>query len=226
MYDQLFDKMKQIEMRNYFIDLSKRMGESKSYKKNEIVNYDRSSFVGIVKNGLLAENIVSSKGKIHFLYVLAKGELLDETSYFCGGENVTITIAKEDTDIALIKNEVLTAELSNNPEAYRYFIHSITRKYRIILLHLTSNIFNDSMGKIADALLRLASCADEDPLGRTIVDEVLTHQELANNIGCSRVTVTNCLKELMDKEIISYQNKMIIINEPETLRSFVDLILE
>lgn len=225
MYEQLFDREKQREMRNYFINLSKKIGHVKSYKKNETIKFENSDFIGIVKKGLVSENIVSSKGKIHTLFVLTDGELLGETLYFSGGEYFTLAIAKEDTDISFLKSDVLDIELINNSEAYRYFIHSIIRKYRIILLQLTNHIFNDSMGKVADALLRLSSCSYEDNLEITI-DQVITHQELANIIGCSRVTVTNCLDELLDNGIISYHNKMIIINKPDVLKSYVDSIVD
>jgi CRP/FNR family cyclic AMP-dependent transcriptional regulator len=226
MYQHLFDNEKQIEMRNYFMNLSENIGKTKSYRKNEIISFDRSAFVGIVRKGLLSENIVSSKGKIHSLYLLREGEILGESFYFCGGKNTTLTIAKENTDISFLQNDILNIELINNPEAYRYFIHSITRKYRIIMLQLTNSIFNDSMGKIADALLRLSSCADVDPLGRTTINIVFTHQEFANNIGCSRVTVTNCLNEFLDKSIISYENKKIIITKPDELKTYIDLVFD
>ena len=226
MYEHLFDQERQIRMRNYFINLSESIGKTRSYKKNEIISFDKSTFVGIVKKGVLSETIVSSKGKMHSLYLLREGEILGETSYFCGDENITIIIAKEDTYISFLQNDTLNIELINNPEAYRYFIHSITRKYRIIMLQLTNNIFNDSMGKIADALLRLSSCSDVDPLGRITLNTVFTHQEFADNIGCSRVTVTNCLNAFLDKSIISYEDKKIIINKPDDLKTYIDLVVD
>jgi CRP-like cAMP-binding protein len=226
MYEHLFNQEKQKEMRDYFIQLSEDIGKIKHYRKDEIVNFDNSNLVGIVKKGVLSKSIVSSRGRIHSLFILRKGEILGETFYFCGGENVLLIIAKENTEVAFIENEKLTNELNKNPEAYRYFIHSLTRKYRIIMLQLTNSIFNDSMGKIADALLRLAACAEMDPMGRTTLNMIFTHQELANNIGCSRVTVTNCLKEFLDKGIISYDNKKIVINNSATLKNYIDLLYD
>ena len=226
MYENLFDNEKQIKMRNYFINLANDIGKIKAYRKNECVCFDKAAFVGIVLKGVLSENVVSSHGNVHTLYILRRGEISGEPFYFCGGENTILTLAKENTEISFIQNKVLDRELDKNPEAYRYFIHSITRKYRIIMLQLTNNLFNDSMGRVADALLRLASCAEVDPLGRTTVNMVFTHQELANNIGCSRITVTRCLNELMDNSIISYQDKKIIINKPEELKAYIDVVFD
>jgi CRP-like cAMP-binding protein len=226
MYEHLFNNEKQIEMRNYFIQLSETIGKTKCYKKNELISFNEDKFVGIVKKGVLSKSIVSSKGKVHALFLLRKGEILGETYYFCGGENVLLIKAKEYCEIAFIENDLLTNELIKNPVAYKYFIHSITRKYRIIMLQLTNSVFNDSFGKIADALLRLATCADMDPLGRVTLNIPFTHQELADNIGCSRVTVTNCLKEFLDKEIISYDNKKIVLNDTDALKKYIDILYD
>lgn len=226
MYKNLFDNKRQTEMRNYFLNLANTIGLKKSYKKNEIINFETNDFVGIVTKGVLSQNIISSKGQLHSLYLLRKGEILGETFHFCGGENNISTIAKENTEVSFLLKDKLDLELSNNPEGYRYFIHSITRKYRIVMLQLTNCIFNDSTGKIADALLRLSSCSETDSSGRTRINMVFTHQELANNIGCSRITVTNCLNKFIDEKIISYENKKIIINNPDALKKYIDIITD
>ena len=226
MYEDLFDYEKQAAMRKYFLEIAHSIGVIKSYKKNETIVFNNNDCIGIVTNGVLSQSIISIKGQVHAMYILVKGEILGETYYFCGGENNISTTVKEDAQVAFIHREKLDLELAAYPEAYRYFIHSITRKYRIILLHLTNNTFNDSTGKIADALLRLSACCDNNLSGKTRIDFVLTHQDLANNIGCSRITVTNCLNKFLDENLISYEGKYIIINDPEALKEYVDLITE
>jgi CRP/FNR family cyclic AMP-dependent transcriptional regulator len=182
--------------------------------------------VGIVMKGVLSQSIISSKGHVHSLYLLRKGEIMGESFYFCGGKNNISTLVKEDAKVSFLLKDELENELKNNPDGYRYFIHSLTRKYRIVTLQLTCNLFNDSLGKIADALLRLSSCAEIDSLGRINLNMKFSHQELANIIGCSRITVTNCLNKLLKEKIISYENKNIIINKPEDLKKYIDLIVD
>lgn len=226
MYEDLFDDERQSKMRKYFLNLAKSIGTVKFYKKNETVNYAADKSVGIVIKGIVYQNIISSKGQIHSLYLLRSGEIFGETFYFCGGENTISTIAKEDAKVSFLSKEKLDNELSKNPVGYQYFIHSITRKYRIIMLQLTNNSFNDSMGKIADALLRISSCTEANPLGKNIINVVFTHQELADNIGCSRTTVTNCLNRFLDEKIISYENRKIVINKKEALKNYIDAIYD
>jgi CRP-like cAMP-binding protein len=226
MYKELFDEEKQNEMRNYFYDLALKIGNKKLFKKNEIIDLSINNAFAIVISGILEQNIISSKGYVHSMYVLTKGEIFGETDYFCGGEDTIISSnVREDAEISFVSKAQLEAELLNNPFAYRYFIHSITRKYRIIMLQLTNSIFNDSLGKIADALLRLSSCSQTDNNGSLIINIAFTHQELANNIGCSRITVTNCLNKLISEEIISYKGKKIVINDPNALKKYIDAVI-
>ncbi|WP_034869073.1 Crp/Fnr family transcriptional regulator [Clostridium lundense] len=225
MYESFFDNNRQSVMRNYFLNELSNIGKIVKYKKNEIIDIEEDS-VGVVVEGVIRQSIISLKGDEKLLYLIRPGEILGEMTYFCGGTDYIVTIAKENSQIAIINKGILESELSKNPQAYRYFIHSMTRKFRIVMLQLTNNIFNDSTGKIADALLRLSACAEPDSKGRTSVNMIYTHQELANNIGCSRITVTKCLNKFQDEGIISYENKSIIINEPDRLKKYINTVVE
>ncbi|MEW9095607.1 MAG: Crp/Fnr family transcriptional regulator [Clostridiaceae bacterium] len=224
MYESFFDNGRQSFMRNYFLNELSKIGKIEKYKKNEIIDIEDN--VGIVVKGVVKQNIISLKGNEKLLYLIRPGEILGEMKYFCGGKEYIVTIAKEDSQIAIINRDILEIELSKNPEVYRHFIHSMTRKFRIVMLQLTNNTFNDSIGKIADALLRLSACAEADLKERTSVNMIYTHQELANNIGCSRITVTRCLKKFQDEGIISYENKNIIINKPNSLKEYINTVVE
>lgn len=225
LYKDLFNKDKQASMRSYFYDLASLYGVMKNYKKDDIINYTAGSNIIIVISGVINQFIVSSKGQKKSLYLLRKGEISGETFFFCGGHNPIISQAKEDCIISIISIPIIEEELLKTPEVYRYFIHSITRKYRIVMLQLTTCIFNDSLGKVADTLLRLSACNTRDYENKSFVNMVLTHEELSNNIGCSRITVTKCLNYFCDEEIISYENKKIIIKNEAALKSYVNTIL-
>lgn len=224
MYSDWFEQKRQDKMRQFFLKLSKE-GITKSYNKNEIIDIESGEYVVIVVEGILSVEIISSMGNEKLLYVLRPGEIYGEMSYFCGGRCVTILKAKEKSKIALVKRDILETVLENEPEIYRYFIHSITRKFRIVMLQLTSAIFNDSIGKIADTLLRLASCSEKNPDEEVSISVSYTHQELANNVGCSRITITRCLNRFISEGIIDIKNKRIIIKDIDKLQSYVDKII-
>ncbi|MGV8980174.1 Crp/Fnr family transcriptional regulator [Clostridium sp.] len=226
MYSKFFDCDRQVIMRNYFLNKLSKFGKIKRYNKNESLDIDCEAYVGIVVKGVVKQSIFSLKGHEKVLYLIRSGELLGEMIYFCGGMDSIVSIAKEDVEIAIISQDVLERELILEPQIYKYFMHSMTRKFRIVMLQLTNAIFNDARGQLADALLRLSSTAEPDRKGLLTLNRIYTHEELANNIGCSRITVTRCLNEFLKDEIIYYDAKKIIIVKPEVLKTHIDLVVE
>jgi CRP/FNR family cyclic AMP-dependent transcriptional regulator len=224
MYNKFFDCDRQTIMRNYFLNTLSKLGQNKKYNKNELIDVDFELNVAIVVKGVVKQSVISSKGNEKVLYLIRSGEVLGEMIYFCGGIDSIVSTAKEYVEIAILSQEVIETELSKKPEINRYFMYSMTRKFRIVMLQLTSAVFNDSRGKLADTLLRLSSTSEPDSSGLVSLSRVFTHEELANIIGCSRITVTKCLNELFSDGVICYDVKKIIINKPEVLKTYIDLV--
>lgn len=226
MYKDFFDCNRQEIMRDYFLNTLSKFGQIKKYKKNELVNIDSEVNIGIVVKGVVTQSIFSLKGHEKILYIIRSGELLGEMIYFCGGVDSIVSTAKEYVEIVILTQEVLEREISLQPQIHRYFMHSMTRKFRIVMLQLTNTTFNDARGQLADALLRLSSTSESDGVGLVSQNRTFTHEELANIIGCSRITVTRCLNEFLKKGVIDYDSKKIIINRPEVLKTYIDIVVE
>ncbi|MBZ9685541.1 helix-turn-helix domain-containing protein [Clostridium estertheticum] len=107
-----------------------------------------------------------------------------------------------------------------------YFLNTLSNLGQIEKYNITNAIFNDARGQLADALLRLLYTAEPDSEGLVTLNRVYTHEELANNIGCSRITITRCLNEFLKDGVICYDAKKIIINKPEVLKTHIDLVVE
>ncbi|GLC30718.1 Crp/Fnr family transcriptional regulator [Clostridium omnivorum] len=227
MYNSLFDENRQNAMRDYFLNNLGKKGIIRKYSRNEIIELHSDDYFGIVVKGIVSINVLNSNGNEKMLYVLRPGEIFEEMNYFCGGSKLTVARVKENAEVSIIYKNVLEPELADNPEAYRYFLHSVTRKYRIVMLQMTNSVFNDSIGKIADTLLRMASCSiGTGESEKIIIDTPFTHQELANNIGCSRITVTKFLNKFIDEGIIIYEDKRIVIKNREALKQYINVIEE
>jgi CRP-like cAMP-binding protein len=78
---------------------------------------------------------------------------------------------------------------------------------------MVSNVFNNSTGKVADTLIRLISTSNSLQTEKTnnMVVVPFTQGELANIVGCSRITVTRILNQFIDQDLISMSNKKIVI---------------
>lgn len=106
---------------------------------------------------------------------------------------------------------------------YQYVINSISTKYRLVVLQMSSNIFNDYRGRIADALIRFTACSDNDEVREDgkMVSMVLTQNEIASIIGCSRQTVNRILNEFLLEDLIGFCNKQIFIKSVEGLAKYI-----
>ncbi|HWR38346.1 MAG TPA: Crp/Fnr family transcriptional regulator [Patescibacteria group bacterium] len=227
MYQDLFDVDKQAAMRKYFLTELAAAGVIKSFHRRQLVDEPlQHPGMGIVLRGKVVKSIVSSGGQEKMLYILRPGEIFGEMAFFAGGFLNYLVRVKEDTEISFISRDLLQETLAGRPDVHSCLINSITRKYRIILLQLTNNTFNDSIGRVADALLRLAACADPLEVGEhnNIISTVFTQNELAHNVGCSRITVSRILQRLRRENLISIRNKRIVIEDLEGLAGYTDRV--
>ena len=222
MYEEAFDHVSQEQMRQYFCQQLAPKGYERKYVRNQFIEPDETAF-GIVTQGCVTLSIVSAQGREKLLYLLRPGEIFGEMNLAGDGAPHYIVRAKEASVVSFIRKSVLQQETTANPQVYHFLLHSITRKFRIVLLQSTNMLFNDARGQIAEALLRLAACS-EIPRTPLRIGSRFTQMELAQNIGCSRITVTRVLNEFRKQGLIQLRDKKITILDAETLASLTDKI--
>ncbi len=226
-YDVVFDEKRQIEMRRFFREVLAPMGARESYGRNRVIDWRKhgDSF-GIVVSGKVSKGMISSGGKEKLLYFLRSGEIFGEMNLIDGGSLNYILYSKEPSVVSYVGSGTVEVVLSKNPEAYRYFIHSITRKFRIVTLQLANNVFNDARGRVAESLIRLFACSDTEDKDMTegMITTALTQSELAYNVGCSRVTVARILKSFFDEGLLGRVNRKIVIKDLDGLSRYTERI--
>lgn len=222
MYNKLFDKTKQDDMRSYFLNTLALLGTEKHFSKGSDITMSATTNVAIVTKGKIKVLLYNSKGIEKLLYFLAPGEILGESEFFVGNDFPSIVKAVEDSTLSIIDSSTLQNHILNNPESYNYFIHSVTRKYRIALSQMQDMLFTNSKGKVANTIYRLAIQSSIKTTDGILIDTPLTHQDFANLIGCSRITITRALNDLKNDGIIDTIQKKIIIKDVKALEKLLD----
>ena len=220
MYDEYFDLERQEKMRSSFLEIGKR-GEMRKYPKNSLIKMNGRDVICIVMSGNLKQSIYSMEGEEKILYLLQGGEIFKEMDYFSGGESKLVTKALEDSTISILDERIVQEILLEDPHIYRDIIHSITRKFRIVMFQMANMAFSDSVGKVADTLIRLYYQEGEEIDQGKKINERFTHEEIAKLIGCSRVTVTRALKKFKDEKIIDIVSGEIVIRDIENLEKYI-----
>ncbi|QQY79295.1 CRP-like cAMP-binding protein [Keratinibaculum paraultunense] len=220
MYDKYFETKRQEKMRKSFLEIGEK-GAIRKYPKNSLIKIEGEDVICIVMSGNIKQSIYSIEGEEKTLYLLQSGEIFKEMDYFCGGESKFLTKALVDSTISILHKEVVEQILFENPNIYRDIIHSITRKFRIVMFQMANMTFSDSVGKVADTLIRLYYQEGEEIAQGKKINDKFTHEEIAKLIGCSRVTVTRALNKFRDENIIDIVNGEIIIKDIEKLEKYI-----
>jgi CRP/FNR family cyclic AMP-dependent transcriptional regulator len=186
-----------------------RAAIKRAYPKNTILisKGDKSDQLFVVLKGKLKVAITDASGKEIIVSFLGSGDYFGEMAMI-DGESRSATIATtQASEVLTISRDDFHRTLLSSPELMFELLKVLARKVRIATDKLESLAFEDVYGRLVKLLIQLARPHD----GVWIVEESLTHQEIANMIGSSREMVTRILKELQSGGYISVDKKRITI---------------
>jgi CRP-like cAMP-binding protein len=225
MYDHLFNEELQNKMTDYLLNNLSKLGTVKAYSKNEMIDPDTADHVYIVLDGAFNQVLYSRDGDEISFFRLERGTVFGEMDFFDGYRTCVITKALKTSAVSIVPRDVLEKELEKDPTIYKQFMHSMIRKYRIVMLELADVKFNDSLGKLAHALVRLVHTTgyrgSEAENGQKI-NMTFTHEELANRLASNRSTITSGLKYFKEKGYITTEGKSIYISNLKGLKEYIN----
>ncbi|MCZ2292204.1 MAG: Crp/Fnr family transcriptional regulator [Burkholderiales bacterium] len=127
------------------------------------------------------------------------GEYVGEMS-LDGGPRSASVAALEPTVCAMVTRRTLEAHLAEEPQFAFELLAKVIRRARMATLSAKSMALNDVYGRFK-ALLE--SLCEPQADGTRRLPERLTHQELANRVGCSREMITRQLSDLQQGGYVS-----------------------
>lgn len=217
MYQDFFNNDSQVDMRNFFLTNIAPLGNTKEYKKGEELDFLPNASLAIIISGKVKISIYTIEGSEKILFFLLPGEIYGEESFVATPINI-IPRALEDTTVCFIDNDLLVEYSKNDSSFYKYIFHSVVRKYQISIFQMKDLLKPSPKSRICSTIYRMAiQCPSENANSIEIVFP-LTHEELSNLIGCSRVTVTRVINELKKQGVIAIHNKKIFITDYEKLK--------
>jgi len=184
---------------------------------------DSVEYVYLLLKGGIALGRVHIKGKELILKILNNRELLVEYQLFKQNPHYHY-YAKTLTDCELlaIKKEQFEEFVLNDPDAMRALAASLSTSYLKAQMKCMDLIMNGKKGGLYSILIRLCNSYGVMTEDGILIDLPLTHQELANLTYGTREVIQRSLKELRDKDIISYDQQKFTIKKLSYLREEVD----
>jgi len=189
----------------------------KIYPKNMIVvsEGDESDCLYVIESGKVKAIVNDADGKEITLNIHGQGEYFGELSLIDGDPRSATIITREQTKFIVITRDDFRELLLSNANMSFNFLKGLTRLLRQSTHKVENLAFLDVYGRIRKVLLDFAA-PDGDKL---VIQEKLTHQEIANLISSSREMVSKILKELSDGGYITIEKKQITIHK-DIPRSF------
>ena len=222
-YIKLFDLDKQNNMRNFFLEVLGPNGSTIKYHKGAIISRDIENHLYVVKTGAVNISICDISGEEQMIYRLYPGEILGEFEIFSEiSQNYTLHFLEESV-LWKIEKAKINEILKDSPEYYKYFMHSMSRKYNLSLIQSGFNKFYSSEEKLTEFLLRI--CKIREPNSSVNIKiEGYTHEDIGKGINVSRIGITNILKKLEEKNLVIIKRKLIIVKSIENLSEYRESI--
>jgi CRP/FNR family transcriptional regulator len=184
---------------------------------------DSVEYVYLLLKGSISLGRVHLRGKDFILKILNDQELIVEYQLFKANPYYQF-YAKTLTDceMILIKKDHFEEFIKNDPEAMNALVAWLSTGYLKAQMKCQDLIMNGKKGGLYSILIRLCNSYGIRTEEGILIDLPLTHQELANLTYGTREVIQRALKDLREKDIITYENQKFTIKKLEYLKEEVD----
>ncbi|MBI3369936.1 MAG: Crp/Fnr family transcriptional regulator [Burkholderiales bacterium] len=178
-----------------------RRGELRRYRKGTLLiqEGDSGDTLFIILAGRLRSFSSGDKGREITYGIYGPGEYLGEMS-LDGGPRSASVITLEACQCAVVTRRTLEAFIAERPAFAFELLSKVIRRARAATLSARQLALNDVYGRLKLLLDGLAAAQAD---GTRRVAERLTHQEMANRLGCSREMVSRLMKDLERGEYLT-----------------------
>jgi CRP/FNR family cyclic AMP-dependent transcriptional regulator len=137
---------------------------------------------------------------------LGPGEYFGEVT-LDGGPRSASVMAIEDTRCAIVKRGEFTPFLEAHPELALHIVRKLAHRVRELTENVRSLALMDVYGRVARLLLELA----EEKEGKLVIDEALTHRDIAARVGASREMISRIFSDLAEGGYVRREDGHLII---------------
>lgn len=178
---------------------------------------DPSSNVYLLKKGRVKIANTAPSGKEVTFEILEPGEVFGELEVLEDTPRSTSAETLDDTLICIIPRKDFDQYLAMHPNVTVKLTKLIGLRLRKIQSRVEDLVFRDVPVRLAHLLVGLSKTDGIADKQGTRLKAKLTHQEMANLIGCSRETVSATLGQFRDNGFISIEGRAITILKPDAL---------
>jgi len=188
------------------IEEIEQCGQRMTYNEGDIIiDYNKQiKFMPIILSGNIRVMHKDEEGRELLLYYLSSNESCAMAYTCCMEARISEikAIAEDPVEIIAIPHEKLDVWLVKYPSWKSYVFNSFTQRFHELLKSLESVAFHKLDQRLITYLGNKAKITGKNTLA-------LSHQQIAEELGTSRVVISRLLKQLEnDKKLLLYRNEI------------------
>ena len=133
------------------------------------------------------------------------GEYMGEISLDGGPRSASVEVV-EATTCSVVDRPIIEGHIARDPQFAFELLAKVIRRARVLTARTKDLALNSVYGRLV-GMLNSHAVAVAD--GSRLVPEHMTHQDMANMLGCSRAMVTRLLKDLLKSGCVVQQGGLL-----------------
>lgn len=161
----------------------------------------------------------TEEGQKRVVYILNPGEILNEVIFDFKPASISCEAFEESEIISFNRNEFLKI-IQSDFDLSKGIIDSMARKIRRLYRQIKNTVPIRMDKRVAAKLWMLSRDYGVETKNGVKIDLNITVTYLADMLGSSRETISRALKQLETLELVSYEDKRIVIKSPEDISKY------
>jgi CRP-like cAMP-binding protein len=191
------------------------------YNKREVVLHKGGSGDGLLflLSGQLQVVDITEDGRAIGLRMLAPGDFFGEIALINNSTRSASVVATSDVLVAFLPAATALHLFSHSPSVAKQMLKHLAQKIQRDSEFRAVLSINNTARRIYTYLALLQKQPEDG--GHAVVENLPTHQDIANMINTSRETVTRALLTLVQQGIVQKETNRLVILDPQALQKLI-----
>lgn len=193
------------------LDAISRLAVTRNYPKNSVIinEGDHTDSLYVILSGKVKIFLTDDQQKEVIVAIHREGDYFGELALLDEAPRSASVMTMEPCSLLIVSRGAFERHLASDPKLAISLMRGLAARLRATTENVKSLALLDVYGRIARTLLQFAKEQD----GHHVIDDRLTHQDLANMVGASREMVSRIMKDLARGGYIKTEGKRITIKE-------------
>lgn len=204
----------------YNWDEIKEHGTKVTYKKNEMIfrQNEKAKMIYIVLHGRVRLFLLSPDGEEKAICIVGKNGVIGECSLNDDGLYSTNAITNSEVEVIAVQRSLFADKINKNPLYSQQLLDLMSKKYRLLCMHTLQLSYIKSLPRISATFVHLSIKYGEKLSDNKVKLTIsFTHQEMADLLGVTRVTVAKNIKWLEENDYIKKVGRHYVISDLDEL---------